>query len=360
MSRVYNFSAGPAQLPLEVLQQAQGEMLDWHHTGMSLMEIPHRSENFEKLAASIEQDLRDLLDIPSDYSVLFLHGGGRTQFAMVPMNLAQGYSSMAYVNTGVWSELAFEEAKRYGHAHVAACASKNNYLDLPLAPEWDLPADAAYVHYTDNETIQGIEYPAIPEISKLPLITDMSSNLLSKLIDVKKFGLIYACAQKNLGIAGITVVIIRKDLLERTPFDFTPSMLRYAVHAKDKSLYNTPATYPWYLTGLVFNWIKQQGGVAKMAEHNQRKAAKLYKMIDNSDFYTNKINPLCRSKMNVVFQLHDEALNQKFLADANKHGLINLKGHRIVGGMRASIYNAMPEKGVDALIEFMRDFERTA
>ncbi|OGO90985.1 MAG: phosphoserine transaminase [Coxiella sp. RIFCSPHIGHO2_12_FULL_42_15] len=357
MTRVYNFSAGPAQLPDEVLLQIRDELFDWQGTGMSVMEMPHRGDIFDGIAKTAEQDLRDLLAIPSHYKVLFLHGGGRSQFAMVPLNLGFQAANLTYLETGTWSQLAVEEAKRFGHVHVAASSSENHYTDIPARSQWSVPEDSAYLHYTDNETIHGIEFSLPPNVN-MPLVSDMSSNLLSKPIDVNQFGIIYACAQKNLGIAGITIVIIRDDLLQRTVFPHTPSMFHYALHAEQHSFLNTPPTFSWYVSGLVFKWIKQQGGVAEMEQRRKARAEKLYAFIDHSEFYFNPVKRHCRSCMNVPFILSNPDLNAKFLTEAEKAGLVNLKGHRLVGGMRASMYNAMPLQGVDALIEFMHAFEK--
>lgn len=358
MAKIYNFSAGPATLPQEVLEQAQKDLLNWQDQGLSVLEMTHRSKAFKQIAEEAEADLRELLAIPSNYSVLFLAGGGRTQFAMVPMNLAAENPKMAYLQTGIWSELAVQEAQLFGEVVIAGNSADNHYTNLPSPETWKLPKDAAYLHYTDNETVHGIEFKKTPDSQDLPLVTDMSSNLLSKEIDVSRYGLIYACAQKNLGPAGVTVVIIRNDLLERKPFDFTPNMLRYKNQAKEHSLYNTPPTFSWYVCGLVFKWVKKQGGVKKFAEINARKSKKLYEFIDESRLYRNPVNSQYRSHMNAVFTLTKENLTEQFLQEADKAGLHNLKGHRAVGGMRASIYNAMPEAGVDALIAFMRDFEK--
>ncbi len=358
MSRVYNFSGGPATLPEEVLRQAQSDLLDWQHKGLSILEMPHRGQDFKQIAEESEADLRELLAIPSNYKILFLSGGGRTQFAMVPMNLAAESRKMAYLETGIWSELAIQEAQIYGDVVISASSKDNQYQQLPAAQTWNIPQDAAYLHYTDNETVHGVEFFDTPDSKGLPLISDMSSNLLSKPIDVSQYGLIYACAQKNLGPAGITIVIIRDDLLRRTPFDLTPNMLRYANQAAERSLYNTPPVFPWYVAGLMFKWVKREGGVDKFAELNQRKSQKLYQLIDESNFYINSVNPDCRSRVNVIFTLAESNLTQQFLQEAEKGGLYHLKGHRAVGGIRASMYNAMPEKGVDALIAFMRDFEK--
>lgn len=357
MTRVYNFGAGPAQLPEAVLLEMRDELLNWRGTGMSAMELPHRGSDFEKIAHESEQDLRELLAIPKNYRVLFLQGGGRSQFAMVPMNLAYQAICMAYMDTGVWSQFALQEAQRYGNVHLVASSADNHYTDIPPQSSWSLPKEAAYLHYTDNETIHGIEFPAPPTGYGFLLVSDMSSNLLTRPFDISQFGIIYACAQKNMGAAGVTVVIIREDLLQREPFPYTPSMFRYGLHAENNSFLNTPPTLAWYITSLVLKWTKKQGGVSKMAEQSQRKSAKLYAFIDQSDFYHNPVEAHCRSRINVPFILAKPELDQQFLKEATKMGLANLKGHRLVGGMRASLYNALPESAVDALIEFMQYFE---
>ncbi len=358
MSRIYNFGAGPATLPEPVLETVKDELFDWHGTGMSIMEISHRSEMFMNLAAEIEKDARELLNIPNDYQVLFLQGGARLQFSMIPMNLLAGVKKTAYLDSGIWSQQAIEEAKRYSQVHLVASAEKDKYQRIPDQQSWDVIKDAAYFYYVDNETVNGLEFPFVPE-TNLPLVSDMSSNLYSRPVDVSKFGLIFACAQKNIGPAGLTMVIIRNDLLKRAPLEMTPSMLNYAIHAKEKSLWNTPSTFAWYVAGLVFKWLKSQGGLSIMDQNNKQKAEKLYRFIDQSDFYHNSIDSNYRSRMNVIFTLADEKRNDLFLKEAKKNGLGGLKGHRLLGGMRASIYNAMPEKGVDALIHFMQQFEKT-
>lgn len=358
MSRVYNFSAGPAELPEEVLLQVQAELLDWHGTGVSVMEMPHRAKDFESIAQQAEADLRELLQIPNDYHVLFLSGGGRSQFAMVPMNLAAQAPFMAYVDTGVWSHMALEEARRFGRVELVATAAASQYTTIPASESWQDFTGAAYLHYTDNETIHGVEFPSPPQSHGVPLITDMSSNLLSKPLSIRDYGLIYACAQKNLGPAGVTVVIVHDSLVQREPFAFTPSMYQYRLHAEQKSFLNTPPTFPWYVTGLVFEWVKRQGGVTAMAHAAVRKSSKLYQFIDRCDFYYNPVDPAYRSRMNIPFRLADETLNERFLAEAESHGMVNLKGHRMVGGMRASLYNALPEAAVDSLIDFMQDFAK--
>jgi phosphoserine aminotransferase len=355
MSRIYNFSAGPAVLPEDVLARARDEMLDWNGSGMSVMEMSHRGKEFMSIAEKAEADLRDLMAIPANYKVLFLQGGASAQFAMVPMNLLRGKAKADYINTGQWSKKAISEAKRYCTVNVAATSEADGFNSVPAQSEWKLDADAAYVHYTPNETIGGVEFPFIPDTGAVPLVADMSSTILSRPVDVSKFGLIYAGAQKNIGPAGLTVVIVRDDLVGQC-IAGTPTMFDYQIHAKDGSMYNTPPTYGWYFAGLVFARLKEQGGLAAMAAHNQRKAEKLYAAIDNSGFYKNPVAKHCRSWMNVPFTLPDAALDEAFLKGAKAAGMVALKGHRSVGGMRASIYNAMPEAGVDALIAYMADF----
>lgn len=357
MTRVYNFSAGPAMIPLEVLKQAQKEILDWGGSGMSIMEMSHRGKEFTSVAKKAEADLRELLAIPENYKVLFLQGGASSQFAMVPMNLLSGKESADYINTGAWSKKAIAEAKQYCEVNVVATTEESGFTAVPAQMDLNFNPGAAYVHYTPNETIGGVEFPFIPDTGKVPLVADMSSTILSRPVDVSRYGLIYAGAQKNIGPAGLTVVIVRDDLLGWT-LDNTPSMFNYKIHADNDSMYNTPPTYSLYLAGLVFEWLKEKGGLSAMAEINKRKASKLYGAIDASDFYANPVEPSCRSWMNVPFTLAEPELDPVFLADAAKEGLVTLKGHRSVGGMRASIYNAMPEEGVDALVEFMANFEK--
>lgn len=356
MTRIYNFNAGPSTLPEEVLKQARDEMLDWNGLGMSVMEISHRSKPFMAMAAEAEADLRELLNIPKNYKVLFLQGGARLQFAMVPLNLLRDKKTADYLNTGVWSKLAIAEAKRYCDVNVVASSETSGFTTILPVSSWKLNPNAAYLHFTSNETVNGLEFRVEPE-TKVPLVADMSSNILSRSIDVKKYGLIYAGAQKNMGPAGLTIAIVREDLLGST-LPFAPTMLDYKIHADNDSLYNTPPTFAWYVTGLVFKWLKRRGGVAAMAEINQRKANKLYQFIDASNFYHNNIDPDYRSRMNVIFTLADEKFNEIFLQQATASGLAGLKGHKLLGGMRASLYNAVSEKAVDALIEFMADFER--
>ncbi len=356
MTRAYNFCAGPAALPEAVLQQAQADLLDWHGHGCSVMEMSHRGKDFVSIAEQAEQDLRDLLNIPSNYKVLFLQGGATLQFAQIPMNLLRGKASADYVCTGVWSEKAIEEARKFGGVNVVATDVANKFTRVPSFDSWQLDRNAAYLHYTPNETIHGVEFDFIPQVD-VPLVADYSSSILSEPLDVSKFGLIYAGAQKNIGPAGIVVVIVREDLLGQV-MPGTPTLLDYAVAAKNGSMYNTPPTFSWYLAGLVFQWLKAQGGLKAMAEINARKAAKLYAAIDGSDFYGNPVAIANRSRMNVPFTLADAALEKTFLAEADQRQLLNLAGHRSVGGMRASLYNAVPEAGVDALINFMADFEQ--
>lgn len=357
MSHIYNFSSGPAMLPKEVLYTARNELLNWHGIGISIMEVSHRGEEFKQVIEESEHDFRDLLAIPKNYQVLFLQGGARLQFSMVPMNLLESHRKAVYIASGVWSELAIEEAKIYCDVHLAANAKGLRYTSIPNQVEWDIPDHAAYFYYVDNETVNGIEFHYIPN-THLPLVCDMSSNLLSRPSDVSRYGLIFACAQKNLGLAGLTLVIVREDLLGRKPLPMTPSYLRYSLHAKGHSLLNTPPTFAWYISGLVFKWLKEQGGIGAIAKQNKRKADKLYAAIDKSDFYHNSIDPQYRSRMNVIFTLADKNLNELFLKEAWKNGLTNLKGHRLLGGIRASIYNAMPEAGINALTNFMQQFEK--
>jgi phosphoserine aminotransferase len=357
MGRVYNFSAGPAAIPQEVLEQAQSEMLDWRGSGMSVMEMSHRGKEFVSIAEKAEADLRDLMTIPSTYKVLFLQGGASTQFAMIPMNLLAGKKGADYINTGSWSKKAIAEARRFCEVAVAATSEEDNFTRAPKQEELRLDPQAAYVHYTPNETIGGVEFPYIPETGAVPLVADMSSTILSRPLDVSRFGMIYAGAQKNIGPAGLAVVIVREDLIGYAP-EGTAAMFNYKTHADGGSMYNTPPTYTWYIAGLVFDWLKRNGGLKAMAEINGRKAQKLYGAIDTSAFYSNPVERESRSWMNVPFTLADPDLDAPFLSEAAERGLVTLKGHRSVGGMRASIYNAMPEAGVDSLIEFMGDFEQ--
>ncbi|GAB6042800.1 3-phosphoserine/phosphohydroxythreonine transaminase [Endothiovibrio diazotrophicus] len=359
MARVFNFSAGPAMLPAEVLEQAREEMLDWNGSGMCVAEMSHRGKEFMSIAAQAEADLRELMAIPANYKVLFLQGGASSQFAMVPMNLLRGGSKADYLLTGSWGKKAIKEAKRYCEVNTAfdASAESGKFTFAPSQEQLNLSADAAFVHYTPNETIEGVEFDYVPEVGDKPLVADFSSTILSRPVDVSKYGVIYAGAQKNIGPAGLTICIVRDDLIGQ-PVDGTPTMFDYKTHADADSMYNTPPTYAWYLAGLVFQWLKDKGGIPAMAEINQRKAVKLYAAIDGSDFYANPVAVANRSWMNVPFTLADSELDATFLAEAKEAGLTTLKGHRSVGGMRASIYNAMPEEGVDALVAFMAEFEK--
>ncbi len=357
MSRVFNFSAGPAVLPEDVLDTARGEMLDWRGSGMSVMEMSHRGAEFMEIASQAEADLRELMNIPSNYKVLFLQGGATSQFAMVPLNLLRGKGGADYLNTGHWSKKAIAEAKRFCEVNVVASTEESKFTTLPSQDALQFDPKAAYVHYTPNETIAGVEFHWVPDTADVPLVADMSSTILSRPLDVSRYGVIYAGAQKNIGPAGVTVVIVREDLIGQAA-ESTPSMFNYQVHAEAGSMSNTPPTYAWYMAGLVFAKLKRDGGLAAMAATNQRKAGKLYDCIDNSGgFYKNPVDPHCRSWMNVPFTLVDDALDKTFLSETKAAGMVQLKGHRSVGGMRASIYNAMPEAGVDALIDFMNDFK---
>jgi len=357
MSRVYNFSAGPAMLPEAVLTQAQEELLDWHGAGASIMEMSHRGKEFVSVAADAERDVRELLGVPNNYTVLFLQGGASTQFATIPMNLLRGKTNADYILTGAWGKKAISDAKKYCTVNLAASSEGEKFTSIPPFDSWSLQKDAAYVHYTPNETIGGVEFHWVPDTGDVPLVADYSSTILSRPIDVARFGLIYAGAQKNIGPAGVTLVIVRDDLIGEV-LPITPSVFDYAKQAEADSMLNTPPTYAIYLAGLVFQWVKAQGGVAAMATINERKAQKLYAAIDGSSFYSNPVEPASRSWMNVPFILANPELDKEFLSGATAAGLTTLKGHRSVGGMRASIYNAMPESGVDALISYMADFEK--
>ena len=344
-------------LPAEVMLQAQAEMLDWHNSGMSVMEMSHRGPEYSSIAKKAEADLRELLAISDDYAVLFLQGGASSQFAMIPMNLLRGKTKADYFNTGIWSAKAIAEAKKYCDINIVTDSTVNNCTTIADKSTWQFSADAAYVHYTANETIHGLEFDDIPDTGDIPLVADFSSTLLSRPIDVSRFGLIYAGAQKNIGPVGLCIVIVRRDLLGE-PMVGTPTMFNYKIHDDHGSMFNTPATYSWYLSGLVFAWLKQQGGLLAMAEVNRRKQQKLYHAIDSSRLFNNSVDVRYRSWMNVPFTLVNDNLNTQFLVDAKSAGLLSLKGHKVLGGMRASIYNAMPEAGVDALITFMSEFER--
>ena len=357
MERVFNFSAGPAAIPLPVLERAREELGSWKGCGMSVMELSHRGKEFMSIAERAEADLRRLLDIPAGYRVLFLQGGATAQFGAIPFNLARPDDKADYVVTGSWSKKALAEGRRFLQAQVAADAADNRYTAIPDPAGWQLSPDAAYLHYTPNETIGGVEFHFVPEATA-PLAADMSSTLLSRPLDVSRFGLVYAGAQKNIGPAGLTIVIVREDLLGRAR-EGTPTMMDYHQQAEAGSMLNTPPTWAWYIAGLVFDWLLELGGLAEMERINRKKAKTLYDAIDGSDFYANPVDKACRSWMNVPFILADAALDARFLEQAKAAGLVTLKGHRSVGGMRASLYNAMPQEGVDALVQFMGEFERT-
>jgi phosphoserine aminotransferase len=354
--RAFNFSPGPAVLPLEVLEQAQGELLDWKGSGMSVMEISHRSKTFMDVAAGAEADLRDLLGIPDNYKVLFLQGGASAQFSLVPMNLGKARSTADYVNTGHWSERAIAEARRYCRVLIAGDAG-GDYTRTPPQSELQFSDGAAYVHYTPNETISGVEFQYVPRTRGAPLVADLSSSILSQPLDVSQFGLIYAGAQKNIGPSGLTVVIVRDDLIGHARPE-TPRVFDYRAVADNQSMLNTPPTFAWYMAGLVFKWLKRGGGLPATAARNRIKAEALYAAIDASQLYQNSVAKDARSRMNVTFTLNAPELDAAFLAEAAGAGLQGLKGHRVLGGMRASLYNAMPLSGVEALIAFMHEFER--
>ena len=357
MPRKYNFSAGPAMLPEVVLKQAQEELPDWHGCGASIMEMSHRGKEFVSVHEEAEKDVRELLDVPKNYKVLFLQGGATAQFATIPMNLLRGKTKADYIWTGAWGKKAISEAKKYCKVNVSASSEVDKFTTIPPFENWSLNSDAAYVHYTPNETIGGVEFHWIPDTGNVPLVGDFSSTILSRPIDVSRFGLIYAGAQKNMGAAGVTLVIVRDDLIGNS-LSTTPSVFDYAQQAEADSMLNTPPTYTLYLAGLVFKWVKKQGGLSAMAKLNENKANKLYAAIDNLNFYSNPVEKASRSWMNVPFVLANADLDKEFLAGAEDVGLTTLKGHRSIGGMRASIYNAMPEAGVDALIDYMEDFEK--
>ena len=357
MAQIFNFSAGPAVLPKEVLLTAQQEMLDWHGSGMSVMEMSHRGKEFMSIAAEAEADLRELMNIPSNYKVLFLQGGAHSQFSMIPMNLLRGKKAADYLDTGIWSKKAIDEAARYCEVNVVASSKDKNYTYAPSQDAWKLNPNAAYVHYTSNETIGGVEIFWTPKTGDVPLVCDMSSHILSRPIDVRQYGLIYAGAQKNIGPAGLTIVIVREDLIGET-LAGTPTMFDYKTHADNESMYNTPPTYGIYMAGLVFKWLKAKGGLVAMEKINIEKAGLLYDYLDQSDFYHSPIAWENRSRMNIPFWLKTSELDAAFLKQAQDNGLLQLKGHKLVGGMRASIYNAMPIEGVKALISFMQAFEK--
>ena len=357
MSRIYNFSAGPAMLPQEVLARAGDEMLDWQGAGMSVMEMSHRGKEFMGIAGQAEADLRELLAIPAGYKVLFLAGGATLQFAAIPLNLLAGRARADYVLSGEWSKKALKEAHAYCDAHVAASSEDRNFTYAPAREDWKVRPDAAYVHYCSNETIGGVEFHRVPETGGVPLVADASSHILSRPLEVSKFGLIYAGAQKNIGPAGLTIVIVREDLIGRAAKG-TPSVLDYKLQADAESMLNTPATYSIYVAGLVFKWLKQLGGLAAIEARNIAKAKVLYELLEASGFYASPVAPASRSRMNVPFTLADAKLDAAFLKGAEERGMVQLKGHRLVGGMRASIYNAMPLEGVRALVDYMQEFEK--
>ena len=357
MDRIFNFSAGPATLPLEVLEKARDELTNWHGSGMSVMEMSHRGKEYMSIHAEAEADLRTLLGIPANYKVLFLQGGATAQFAMVPMNLLHGKASADYLHTGEWSKKAIKEAKKFGQVNIVASSEDKNFSYAPAFSTWKLDPNAAYVHIASNETIGGVEIFDTPNTGDVPLVADMSSNILSRPIDVSKYGLIYAGAQKNIGPAGVTVVIVREDLLGQT-VPGTPTVFDYKVQAEAESMYNTPPTYGIYIAGLVFKHLLAKGGLVAMEALNRAKAKLIYDLLETSSLYQSPVAVENRSLMNIPFTLKDAALDEEFLKQAKAAGLIQLKGHKSVGGMRASIYNAMPLAGVQALVAFMRDFEK--
>ena len=356
MTRVFNFSAGPATLPESVLRQAAEEMLDWSGSGMSVMEMSHRGKEFISIHAQCESLLRELLAIPANYKVLFMQGGAIGENAIVPMNMLRGRAGADYINTGEWSKKSIKEAGKYCKVNVAASSEGDNFTSVPPRESWKLDPNAAYVHICSNETIGGVEYHFTPDVGDVPLIADMSSNIMSRPVDVSRYGLIYGGAQKNIGPAGATIVIVRDDLIGQA-LPITPSAFDYKTQADNDSMYNTPSTYTIYIAGLVFQWIKAQGGLVAMEAHNRKKAAVLYDYLDQTRFYSNPIARSDRSLMNVPFKLHDDKLDDAFLKGAQARGMVQLKGHRSVGGMRASIYNAMPIEGVQALVAYMKEFE---
>ncbi|MEW6991754.1 3-phosphoserine/phosphohydroxythreonine transaminase [Colwelliaceae bacterium 6441] len=358
MSKVFNFCAGPAMLPVPVMKKAQEEFINWNNTGCSVMELSHRSKEFMALAKKAEADLRELMTIPDNYKVLFCHGGGRGQFSAVPLNLLKEGQSADYIISGSWSKAAAKEAENFGKVNtINVVEDINGHKTVIDSKAWQLNPNAAYVHYCPNETVDGIEMFSIPETNGVPLVADLSSAILSYDIDVSKFGLIYAGAQKNIGPSGLTIVIVDEALLGDAHKN-TPCIMNYQLIANNDSMYNTPPTYAWYLAGLVFDWLKSIGGVSAIEELNKQKAELIYQYVDQSDFYLNSIESEYRSLMNVPFWLKDESYNEQFLAQAEEHGLVALKGHRMVGGMRASIYNAMPLEGVQNLVDFMQKFEQ--
>ena len=357
MNRAINFSAGPGVLPIDVLKKAQEEMVDYHGTGMSVMEMSHRSKEYEAIIGGAEQNLRKLMGIPQHYKVLFLQGGASLQFAMVPLNLFSAAKKADYVSTGAWAKKAISEAKRYGSVKVVASSEDKNFNYIPALSSTMFSADADYVHITTNNTIYGTLFSELPNTGEIPLVADMSSNILSQEYDVTKFGLIYAGAQKNMGPAGVTIVIVREDLIGKA-MSITPTMLDYKIHADEGSMYNTPPCYAIYIAGLVFEWLLEKGGIKAMESENRQKAGILYDFLDQSRMFKGTVETKSRSLMNIPFVTGNEELDNKFISEASKKGLKQLKGHRSVGGMRASIYNAMPREGVDALVAFMKEFEK--
>lgn len=356
--RIFNFSAGPALLPEAVLRRAANEMLDWHGSGMSVMEMSHRGKEFTSILHKTEADFRQLLQIPANYKVLFLQGGAMAMNALIPMNLLGIKRSADYVNTGIWSTKSIIEAKKYGEVNVAASSEDKGFTYVPPQSGWQTKSDAAYLHVCTNETIGGVEYHWVPDPGEVPLVADMSSNILSCKIDVSKFAVIYGGAQKNIGPAGLTFAIVRDDLLDRA-LPITPTVFHWKEQAEHESMVNTPPTYSIYIAGLVFEWLIEQGGLAVIEKINKQKAALIYDYLDSTNFYTSPVSKDARSRMNIPFHLHDDRLNEAFLQGAEQQGLLQLKGHRSVGGMRASIYNAMPIEGVRVLVEYLRDFEKT-
>lgn len=358
MSRAINFSAGPGVLPLEVLKKAQEELVDYRGAGMSVMEMSHRSKEYEAIIGGAEQNLRTLMNIPTNYKVLFLQGGASLQFAMVPLNLFSSAKKADYVSTGAWSKKAISEAKKFGTVKVVASSEDKNFSYIPTLTSSMFSADADYVHITTNNTIYGTLFPSLPDTGKIPLVADMSSNILSQEYDVSKFGLIYAGAQKNMGPSGVTVVIVREDLIGHA-LPIAPTMLDYKIHADEGSMYNTPPCYAIYIAGLVFEWLLAKGGIKAMEKENRGKADLLYNFLDQSKMFKGTVEKSSRSLMNIPFVTGNEELDNKFISEASKNGLKTLKGHRSVGGMRASIYNAMPTEGVEALVSFMKNFENS-
>ena len=356
MTQAYNFSAGPAMLPSEVLLKIQNELIEFKNAKASVMEISHRGVDFMEVAEKSEKDLRDLMKVPDEYKVLFLQGGASAQFSMVPINLLRGGSKANYANTGHWSVKAIAEAERYCDVRICTDSKVNNFTNIDDFKNWKIDEEASYLHFTPNETIAGLEFDYIPDVS-MPIAADMSSTILSREIDVSKYGVIYAGAQKNIGPSGLTIVIVREDLLGEVVKN-QPKLFDYSTQANDDSMFNTPSTFPWYVAGRVFEWLKEQGGLSAMQKINKIKADTLYSVIDNSDFYSNPVSLRYRSWMNIPFLLADENLNSMFLEKSKDADLLALKGHKSVGGMRASIYNAMPQEGVDALVSFMKDFEK--